>query len=106
MPSSPFPCHLSPPHCPCSASVDEQLEPLATFIKQAGGSPAAVLLTCPGIAAVPVAHLKGARHVLRQLGVTGAHSAACLPAALSCVLPVPLLRALPCNLLLELCAQL
>ena len=66
--------------CPCSASVDEQLEPLAALIQQAGGSPAAVLLTYPGIAAVPVAHLKGTRHVLRQLDVTGAHSAVRLPA--------------------------
>lgn len=55
-----------------SASVDEQLEPLADLIRWAGGSPHDVLLAFPGIAAVPVAHLQGTRHVLRQLGVTGA----------------------------------
>lgn len=56
---------------PCSASVDDQLEPLAALVQSAGGSPRDVLLAYPGIAVVPVAHLKGTRHVLRQLGVAG-----------------------------------
>ena len=53
---------------PCSASVDEQLDPLSALIRGAGGSPRDVPLTYPGLVAVPVAHLAGARHVLRQLG--------------------------------------
>lgn len=57
---------------PRSASVDEQLEPLAGLLRWAGASPADVLRAYPDLAAVPVAHLKGSRHVLRQLGVVGA----------------------------------
>lgn len=51
-----------------SCSVDDQLEPLAAWIASMGGDPSAVLNAYPGLVAVPVASLKGTRHVLRQLG--------------------------------------
>ena len=63
--------HTSTALASCSASVDDQLEPLAALVQSAGGSPRDVLLAYPGIAVVPVPHLKGTRHVLRQLGVAG-----------------------------------
>lgn len=70
-----MPCALtshpaSPPTC-CSCSVDDQLEPLAAWIASMGGDPSAVLNAYPGLVAVPVASLKGTRHVLRQLGAPG-----------------------------------
>ena len=52
--------------------MDDQLEPLSALIRAAGGSPRDVLLAYPGLVVVPVAHLKGTRHLLRQLGVAGA----------------------------------
>ena len=62
-----------PTLCPHrSASVDDQVEPLSALVRAAGGTPREVLLAYPGLAVVPVAHLKGTRHVLRQLGVAGA----------------------------------
>lgn len=41
------------------------------MVRQAGGSLRELLLACPGLAEVPVASLRGTRHVLRQLGVSG-----------------------------------
>lgn len=52
-----------------SLSVDEQLEPLASFISAAKGSPSGVLHQYPNLAAVPMGAIKGTWHVLRQLGV-------------------------------------
>lgn len=70
-PAPPWPA--MPTLCPHrSASVDDQLEPLSALVRTAGGTPRDVLLAYPGLAVVPVAHLKGTCHVLRQLGVAGA----------------------------------
>ncbi|KAL4427909.1 hypothetical protein ABPG75_001998 [Micractinium tetrahymenae] len=65
-----------------SCSVDDQLEPLSGFVTSMGGDPSAVLQASPGLVVVPVASLKGTRHVLRQLGASDSDTAMlllCLP---------------------------
>ncbi|GAB4820230.1 hypothetical protein N2152v2_007276 [Parachlorella kessleri] len=51
-------------------SVDEQLQPVAELVEQLGGRPVEVLRRYPQLGEVPVAHLAGTWHVLRQVGAS------------------------------------